>query len=1082
MASFGGTVKLTGESEYRKALTRITQDLKETSSALALVDSQYAKNDNSIETVTKKNEKLNSILEKQKADYESLKSSFTNIKSKYDEQINIHNKLQAEYDDEKAKLEKLKNTVGESSTVYEKQKAKVGDLAIQLNKSQQNIDANEVAMSKLRTQMNNVETSINKTENQMQDYVKTNEEAKESNNKLEKSLSNVKDGFTILKGVISDLISSGIQRFIGEVTGSMDDAIDRLDTMNNFPKVMENLGISAKDSEKAVKKLSDGLQGIPTTLNDGALAVQKFTSKNGDVEKSVDMFLAVNDAILAGGASAQIQSSALEQLSQSYAKGKMDMTEWRSIQTAMPAQLKQVATEMGLTTDELGEMMRQGDNTAEVMDQFIDTIINMDKEGTNGFKSLKEQAKNATGGIKTSMTNLKTAITRGVSNLIEQFDKALKSKGLGGISKIIGDISNLVGNLFKKVGNWMPTIINVISTVFNILNKLKPVIIAVVSAFVAYKTAVTVASTAMSTFNAILNANPLTLVLGAVSALIGLFVTLAKETDNTDKELKAMNEEMNNYKDSMNQLAESREKFLSKGMAELDHYDDLYRELQLITDENGKIKEGYEERAQFITSTLSDALGIEIQIVDGQIQKYEELGTTIQDTIQKKKDQLLLEAHEEEYKKALEEKTTRENEYGKAVQKNKEAMENYQKQLDFIAKQYGITTEEAEKMMSSINDGTIKLNPSLSEQDRQLQEIYNGWYSYAKQLDDTLGVLEDEGELFRQNQEIIYNYDTALEALETNNRETFENIYKDTVKFTGKTVEDNKKTYEESIENNQAYLDDLMANQDKYSADFIENEKSRIEQVNQKNKENYEKANRDLDNQNKVQIDKTIEGINGQLSAIDSKKYEFRDAGNGNVQLYIDGIETGKPIAEFNAQNLVNGVIGQLNKGEIDAKTAGENLANGVGIGIKNKQGAVGNIVASFGINLLNTMKSAFQEHSPSKATNKMGQYLLEGLGLGIEKEEDSILKQASNFGKSVISSINGGLSDNIKMSAISDIEKGISGMNVSAAKSIAEAKANTNTNMIEDFKVALSQMKIEMDDEQMGKFVDITVARTIYS
>ena len=188
---------------------------------------------------------------------------------------------------------------------------------------------------------------------------------------------------------MGNLAAKGIGTAMQIVSQNMDKAINRLDTMNNFPKVMENLGISTKESEKAINKLSKGLEGIPTTLDAGALAVQRFTSKNGDVQKSVKLFLAVNDAILAGGASTQIQESALEQLSQAYSKGKMDMMEWRSIQTAMPAQLKQVATAMGLTTDELGEMMRQGDNTAQVMDQFIDTIVEMDEKSVKGFKSLK---------------------------------------------------------------------------------------------------------------------------------------------------------------------------------------------------------------------------------------------------------------------------------------------------------------------------------------------------------------------------------------------------------------------------------------------------------------------------------------------------------------------------------------------------------------------------------------------------------------------------------------------------------------------------------------------------------------------
>ena len=90
------------------------------------------------------------------------------------------------------------------------------------------------------------------------------------------------------------------------------------------------------------------------------MAVQRFTSANGDIEKSTDLFLAVNNAILAGGASSEIQASALEQLSQAYAKGKPDMMEWRTLMTAMPAQLKQVANAMGyLSSADLGEAVRE---------------------------------------------------------------------------------------------------------------------------------------------------------------------------------------------------------------------------------------------------------------------------------------------------------------------------------------------------------------------------------------------------------------------------------------------------------------------------------------------------------------------------------------------------------------------------------------------------------------------------------------------------------------------------------------------------------------------------------------------------
>lgn len=137
------------------------------------------------------------------------------------------------------------------------------------------------------------------------------------NKGLKKLEGSVKSGGTKIKNIVSALgITKLVSTAISTINNSIDGAVSRIDTLNNFPKVMSNLGIASEDSEKAVKKLSDGLQGIPTTLDDTALAVQRFTSKNGDVNKSVDLFLAVNNALLAGGASSEIQASAMEQLSQ----------------------------------------------------------------------------------------------------------------------------------------------------------------------------------------------------------------------------------------------------------------------------------------------------------------------------------------------------------------------------------------------------------------------------------------------------------------------------------------------------------------------------------------------------------------------------------------------------------------------------------------------------------------------------------------------------------------------------------------------------------------------------------------------
>lgn len=300
---------------------------------------------------------------------------------------------------------------------------------------------------------------------------------------FEKGLNSLKNStngaFSQIKNIVAGL---GIDKLISAsfniINNSIDGAVSRLDTLNNYPKVMSNLGIASDDAKKSIQKMSDKLSGLPTTLDQGALAVQRFTSKNSDVKKSTDYFLALNNALLAGGASADIQSTALEQLSQSYAKGKPDMMEWRSIQTAMPAQLNQVAKAFRMTSDQLGEALRNGKIS---MDDFMNKIVELNQNGTGEFQSFEEQARNSTGGIATSITVAKTQVVKGVADIISKIDELLKNEGLGGIGEIISNIGKKAKEVLDNVAEKLPDIIN-------FLKEISPLLVSIVAGLTAYKT------------------------------------------------------------------------------------------------------------------------------------------------------------------------------------------------------------------------------------------------------------------------------------------------------------------------------------------------------------------------------------------------------------------------------------------------------------------------------------------------------------------------------------------------------------------------------------------------------------------
>lgn len=260
-------------------------------------------------------------------------------------------------------------------------------------------------------------------------------------NHVDKVTGSIGNSFKSIRNIVAGL---GIASLIkSTILGNIDAAIKRVDTLSNYSRVMSNLGVGSVQANASIQKLSNKLIGLPTTLDDASGAVQRFTAVNGNISRSTDMFLALNNAILAGGASSEIQKSALEQLSQSYAKGKPDMFEWRSAMTAMPAQMKQVAEAMGfVNASALGEALRNGRVS---MDQFMNTLMQLNTQGINGYQSFEEQAKNATGGIATSIANMRTAIVRCMSEVMNTI----------GQSNIAGFFTNIA----KAINSCVPYVV-----------------------------------------------------------------------------------------------------------------------------------------------------------------------------------------------------------------------------------------------------------------------------------------------------------------------------------------------------------------------------------------------------------------------------------------------------------------------------------------------------------------------------------------------------------------------------------------------------------------------------------------------
>lgn len=263
-------------------------------------------------------------------------------------------------------------------------------------------------------------------------------------------------------------ISMGLVKVAGAafkvLSNSLDSAISRFDTMQKFPKVMNALGFSAKQSQKSIDKLSDGIDGLPTKLDDVVASTQQMTAITGDLDKSTDTVLALNNAFLASGASTDDASRGMQQFNQMLSTGTVDLESWKTLQETMPLALQKTAEAMGYVGKsaqrDLYAALKDGTVT---FDQFNDKLIEL---GT-GTGMLAGLAKENSLGIATSFGNLRNAVAKNVANIITKFDEIAQKLTGKTIAQNIDVIKSIINDFGGFVVAGMDGIIPALEKVTN---------------------------------------------------------------------------------------------------------------------------------------------------------------------------------------------------------------------------------------------------------------------------------------------------------------------------------------------------------------------------------------------------------------------------------------------------------------------------------------------------------------------------------------------------------------------------------------------------------------------------------------
>ncbi|GCF92505.1 tail protein [Enterococcus florum] len=432
-------------AETEKQLEQIDKRIKELKNNKANIQIRVEKPDNAKKEITNINLELKKLASQKtmiKADasnVENAKQKMTEITAQMGKLRARKAVLQVTTENLKGADKDLKNLNKEMSYLSNKK----AHLQIQADELRQT----ESKASQLRDKLIslgstrphiNISSNIEKLGNKLNSI---------GNKILNPFLSKMKEFFSF--STVFRLVDAGIN----QVKNSVGGAISRFDTLRQFPKVLGELGVSAEEAAKSKDMLLDGIDGLPTRLNDISSTAQRMYTSFGSMEKATQTANALNNSLLGSGSDAEKAARGTEQYLKVLQSGKMEMDSWNTLTETMDVGLVKIAESFGFAgasaKKDLYEALKNGSIT---IDQFNDKMIEL---GADTESVMGKLARETTKGIATSIQNLKTAVVNGLEGLMGKFDEASQRLTGKTIAENIAAIKPIIAKTFDFVGKQL---------------------------------------------------------------------------------------------------------------------------------------------------------------------------------------------------------------------------------------------------------------------------------------------------------------------------------------------------------------------------------------------------------------------------------------------------------------------------------------------------------------------------------------------------------------------------------------------------------------------------------------------------
>ena len=342
---------------------------------------------------------------------------------------------------------------------------------------------------------------------------------------LDDKTSKLTNSFGSLTGAITlgNVAAKVISKTFSELASNMDGAIKRFDTLQNFPKVMKNFGVSSEEASESVNRISDSIQGLPTSLDQAVGGVQNLFMVTKNLKEAENLFTTINDSamVFANGSSEAVDRF-IYAFKQAMSAGKVSAQDFNQMNEAIPGLMDKVAEKMGMTYIQLKTGLSDGSISIE---DFNNSLKLLDSEGVGSMEAMRNAAFDATGGIGTALQNLRNRIARGLTEVIGALDEALAD--YGGIAGVINKLSKKIADTLTSIGQALKTID--FQKVLNTIKVIAPIILTLAGYFLTLNSAikgVSMVTQGVSTVMSLLSSSfalPIAIIVGVIAAIVLLY-------------------------------------------------------------------------------------------------------------------------------------------------------------------------------------------------------------------------------------------------------------------------------------------------------------------------------------------------------------------------------------------------------------------------------------------------------------------------------------------------------------------------------------------------------------------------------